>query len=276
LAESRSVTTKLVDETRNQFQAATASRTETAAKIESARAAHAQAKAGVAQAQADLLAAQVREAVARTDLARVETMLQYAQLKAPYDGVITSRFVDTQHFVQPGTGPATKPLLVVARTDKVRVFVDVPELEASLLNPGDKVVVHVQATQGVSGRSTFEATVTRDAWSLATENRALRSEIDLPNIDGLLRPGMYATVTILLDERPDSLVLPTTAILHDTENPTCMCIEAGVVKAHPVQLGLRNGMDIEVSSGITAEDIVVLARGESLKVGQLVEVVAPE
>jgi RND family efflux transporter MFP subunit len=272
LAESGSVTAKLVDETKNQLQAATASRAEVAAKIESARAAHTQAQAGVAQAQADLLAAQAREAVARTDLARVETMLQYAAIKAPYDGVITARYVDTQHFVHPSTGAALKPLLVVARVDKVRVFVDVPELEASLLNPGDKAVVHVQAL----GRRSFEAPVTRDAWSLATKNRALRSEIDLSNPDGVLRPGMYATVTILLEEHPDALVLPTTAILHDTQQPTCMCIEADAVKEKPVQLGLRNGTEIEIASGITAADTVVLARGESLKEGQKVEVMAPE
>jgi RND family efflux transporter MFP subunit len=272
LAESGSVTSKLVDETKNQLQAATASRAEAAAKIESAKAAQTQAQAGVGQAEADLLAAQAREAVARTDLARVETMLQYAEIKAPYDGVVTARYVDTQHFVQPGTGPATKPLLVVARVDKVRVFVDVPELEASLLNPGDKAVVQVQAI----GRRTFEAPVTRDAWSLAAENRALRTEIDLANPDGLLRPGMYATVTILLEEHPSALVLPTTAILHDIEDPTCMCIEAGAVTAKPVQLGLRNGTDVEIASGITADDTVVLARGESLKDGQKVEVVAPE
>jgi RND family efflux transporter MFP subunit len=272
LAESGAVTLKLVDETKNQLQAATASRAEAAAKIESARAAHAHAQVGVAQAQADLLAAQAREAVARTDLARIQTMLQYTRIKSPYDGVITARNVDTRHFVQPVTGPATKPLLVVARVDKVRVFVDVPELEASLLNPGDQAVIQLQAL----GRRSFQAAVTRDGWSLAAENRALRTEIDLPNSDGLLRPGMYATVTILLEERPDALILPTTAILYDTDKPTCMCIEAGAVKAQLVQLGLRNGTEVEIASGITADDTIVLARGESLKVGQRVEVVPPE
>jgi membrane fusion protein (multidrug efflux system) len=87
---------------------------------------------------------------------------------------------------------------------------------------------------------------------------------------------MYATVTILLEEHPDALVLPTSAVLHDAEEPNCMCIEAGVVKAKPIQLGLRSGTEIEIISGITADDTVVFARGESLKDGQKIEVVAPE
>jgi RND family efflux transporter MFP subunit len=272
LAEGGSVTEKLVDETRNVFQAATASRVEAAAKIQTAQAAHIQAQALVEKARADVVAAEARHAVAKSDQGRSETMLQYSEIKAPYDGVITARFVDTQHFVQPGMGPATRPLLVIARTDKMRVFVDVPELEAPLIDQGDRAVLRVQAL----GKHEFNATVARHSWSLSADNRSLRAEIDLLNPEGILRPGMYATAAIALEDRPEALVLPITAVLNDQDDPICMCVEAGVIRPHKVQLGLRNGSEVEVIAGVTADDTVVMARADSLFEGQRVEILPQE
>ena len=120
LASSGSVTDKSVDETQSQLSSAEASRDEAATAVQSAEAAVRESLALTAKAKADAASSEARLAVAKSDLDRAETMLGYTVIAAPYDGVITERTIDTGHFVQPASGTA-KPLLEIARTDKVRV-----------------------------------------------------------------------------------------------------------------------------------------------------------
>jgi RND family efflux transporter MFP subunit len=274
LAAQGSVTTKLVDETLNQFRSADAARNEAEANVESAKAALHGERANIAKAQADVTAAEARERVAQADLTKTQTMLGYAQIKAPFDGVVTQRGVDTGHYVHPANGSASRPLLVVARTDQVRIFVDVPEMEAALVDAGetgDSAIVRVQSLR----EGQFEGQVTRTSWALDRANRSLRTEIDLPNADGLLRPGMYATVTILLEQREDALALPITAIIHNGAETYCCAVASGKIDHRPVTLGLRSGDEVEIISGLHDNDTVVLARADSLQQGQLVEVIEP-
>lgn len=271
LASSGSVEPRLVDEARNQFRAAAAAVDEAHAGVAAAQAAHAEAQANVRKAQADEAAAQARVQVADADLQYARTMLAYGEIKAPYDGVVTARNVDTGHYVHPASGGAGQPLLVVARTDMVRIFVDVPELEAALVDAGDPAIVRVQA---LAGRE-FEATVTRTGWSLDTSNRSLRTEIDIPNTDGLLRPGMYAIAVIRLDERPDVLTLPTSAIVQDGSGACCWCVTSGHTVRTPIEVGLRVGDEVEVLSGLDSSQVVALTKADSLQEGQQVEVLEP-
>jgi membrane fusion protein (multidrug efflux system) len=159
--------------------------------------------------------------------------------------------------------------------ERVRVFVDVPEMEAPLVDAGDKpdsAVVHVQSL----GEKGIDGKVTRASWSLDKSNRSLRAEIDLPNTDGKLRPGMYAKVDILLDQRNDVLTLPMTAIVRDGSVTYCYLIESGKIDRKKIELGLRSGADVEVRSGLSADQLVVLARADSLVQGQSVEVISPQ
>jgi HlyD family secretion protein len=273
LAAKGSVTQKLVEETLNQLQAADAARQEADANVKSAEASLRAARANVQKSQADLVAAGARQKVAAANLAHTKTMLAYAEIKAPFDGVVTQRNVDTGHYVHPITGGATQPLLVIAQTEQVRVFVDVPEMEAPLVDAGDKpdsAIVRVQSL----GEQAIDGKVTRTSWSLDKANRSLRAEIDLPNKDGKLRPGMYAKVDILLDQRNDVLTLPTTAIVRDGRATYCCAIDSGKIDRKKIELGIRSGPEVEVRSGLDADTLVVLARADSLVQGQTVEVIA--
>src|SRR5690606_22477712 len=127
-----SVTKKLVDETHNQLRSVQASLEEAEAGVASAEAARDEADAFIFKAEADLVAAAARLRVAQANQREAETLLNYCEIKAPFDGVITARSVDTGHYVHPANGGQNVPLLVVARTDRVRVFVDIPETEAPL------------------------------------------------------------------------------------------------------------------------------------------------
>jgi HlyD family secretion protein len=272
LVASGVVTQKLADETLNQLRAAEGAQAEAAAAIASVEATVELAEANVRKAEADQIAAEARIAVAQADLARATTMLGYTTIAAPFDGVITERNVDTRHFVGSGSG-LNKPLLVIAQMDTVRIFADIPETEAGLVSIGktaDPVTITVQAL----GNKSFDGPVTRTSWSLDPATRSLKTEIDVPNPDGLLRPGMYATIQLRLDEVANALVVPAAAIVRDG-GTFCCVVEGGAIVRRPVELGLRSGDEIEVKSGLAETDLVVLKGAGSLKAGQQVEVIAP-
>jgi RND family efflux transporter MFP subunit len=271
LAESRSVTEKLADETLNQLRSAEAAKKEAEAAVRSAGALVDEAKINVAKAEADRAAAVARLNVAKANQSRAVTLMKYAEIKSPFDGVVTRRNVDTGHFVSPPSA-ASQPLLVVCRIDRVRIFVDVPELEAEWVGTGDPAVVRVQA---LGGRM-FDAKVTRIAWSLDASNRSLRTEIDVENPDGALRPGMFATVTMTLEKRADVLTLPATAIVREGADAFCFGVNGGKLERHKVELGLRSGPEVEIRSGLSADQSVVLAPAAGMAAGQAVEVVVPE
>ena len=271
LAEKGSVTKKLEEETHSQLRAAEATTREVTSKAESARTAAYEAQANIGKAQADQGAAEARLRVAKADLAHAKTMLGYTQIKAPYDGTVTRRDVDTGHFVQPASGGTGKPLMVVARTDTVRIFVNVPEMEAPYVDAGDPAKIRVQALSA----SEFDANVVRSSWSLQESNRSIRAEIDVPNPHGVMRPGMYATATIKLAERENALVAPAAAILRDADGTACMIVEDGQIVRRPVELGLRSGSEIEIESGVDENQLIVQKQPETLKPGQTVGITAP-
>jgi len=275
LVAGRAVTEKLADETLHTMRSAEGGHQEAVAAVAAAMAARNEAETNVRQAEADQGAAAARLQLAQADLARTNTLIAYATIKAPFDGVVTHRNVATGHYVQPAGGGDAKPLVVVARTDVVRVFLDVPELEAPLVDRGQNggaATVRVQSLAGME----FQGNVTRTSWSLDAANRTLRTEIDIPNPDGLLRPGMYATATIVLDQRTDALALPTSALVREGADTYCCSVESGSIRRQPIQLGLRFDKEVEIVSGLNAGQMIVLARAETLKHGQQVEVLPAE
>lgn len=277
LVNTGSVTAKLADETMNQFRAAEAAKKEAVAGIESAKARMLEAQANIGKAKADVTAATARVRVAKASVTQAETMLAYTELRAPFDGVITRRNVDTGHYVHPANAPTSKPLLVVASTDRVRVFVDIPEKEASMVDAGydvDQVGDMAVIRASSMTNQTFEGRVTRSSWSLDSENRSLTAEIDLPNEKNTLLPGSYVTVSILLEQRDNVLALPITAIIRDKQITYCCVVVSGKIERRPIQLGLRTGEEVEITSGLDGTETVVLARAASLQEGQKVEIIA--
>jgi RND family efflux transporter MFP subunit len=273
-ALGRSVTQEIVSAWKNKLRAAQSAQQEAAAAVEAARAVQRESEAGIHKAEADLAAAKARHKVAAANLAYAQTMLAYAEIKAPYAGVVTKRNVDTGHYLQP-SAVGERPLLAVARTDQIRIFVDVPELLAGYVDSGeqgDAVSVHIQALPG----NDMTSPVTRTSWALDPANNSLRTEADFPNAGGTMRPGMYATATIVLEERPGALTLPATAIVRDGANTLCFVVVDGKIVRTPIQLGLRAGDDVEVLSGLEPSQVVVLLRADTLKDGQAVEVIEPE
>ena len=203
LSESTSIDRRKVDEVRYQLEAARASLQSLNADIQAATAAVNAAKAKVQKAKADEMTAQAQFVVARADLDRAESLVQYTAIKAPFDGLITKRMVDTGDFIQSAeNNSAAMPLLVIARVDKVRIVFHVPMSDVELLDLGDRAVL--DEIPALPGRR-FEGTIIRMAMALDEKTRTMRTEIHLTNspkamgVNRLL-PGYYGYVTLYLDE----------------------------------------------------------------------------
>lgn len=228
------------DETENQFKAATASWEEARARVKTAEAAVRKSRADRDKSEADVAAAEARLEVVRADARRQEALLEYTSIRAPFDGVVTQRHVNTGDFLQatPGKGEG---IFTVTRRDPVRIVVDVPEIDAALVQEKAPVKVQLQALQGVE----LPGTVSRTSWSLAPASRTLRVEIDLPNPDDRLRPGMYVYARIETG-LPEGWALPIAAVVKQADAQVCFLVEDGKAMRTPVQVGRSDGQFIEV------------------------------
>jgi RND family efflux transporter MFP subunit len=274
LAEKRSVNTKVVDETRNALAAAKAAVRDAASKVDAARAAISEANARVEKAGADEAAARKRKNVAEAEQARVRTLAEYRRIEAPFDGTISERNLDEGHFVQPGGEAQAKPLFVIVQTDVVRVFVDVPEMEATLVDRDDEATIRVQS---LFGRE-FKGAVARTAWALdsAAATRTLRTEIDVPNPDGVLRPGMYVYATIVLDKREKVLALPSSAIRRHEGKLSCFAVEGNRLVEKPLETGLLGSGEVEITEGLDGNEEVVQKVTPGMSDGQPAQASPPE
>lgn len=235
LAKDGVVNAQSREEIQNQFKAA-------GGRLAFARAEVQKARADRDKADADVKAARARVDVASAEARRMEAMLGYAKIRAPFDGVITRRKVNTGDFVQPSSGVGKSDwLFTVARLDPVRVVVAVPEADAALVREKSAVNLSVQALDGPA----LTGTVARTSWDLEPGARTLRAEIDLPNKDGVLRPGMYAYARITCT-LPEAWVLPASALVKQGDNLICFLLEDGKAVRATVQVGRGNGEFVEV------------------------------
>jgi RND family efflux transporter MFP subunit len=234
---------EVLDETRLGFEAARAAVTEVEARVGSAEAERVSREAKRDKAKTDISVAEAHLRVAQADEGHTAALLAYAKLRAPFAGVVTWRKVDPGHLLQPGAGGSKgEPIFVVAETDTVRIFLDVPENDAVLVSDGTPAVVSVQALNGEE----FPGKVKRSAWTLDPKaGRTLRTEIDLKNADGRLRPGTYANATITV-EHPNVLTVPAAAVVMQGEQPFCYRVEGGKAVRTPVRVGLRDAQFVEV------------------------------
>jgi HlyD family secretion protein len=291
LVKERVIDAQSRDEAQRQSRAATAAHEEAEAAVRSARAAKAELEARAAKAEADLAVAQGRLRLAETEEKRLRALVAYTHILAPYDGVVTERLVHTGHFVQPGNAGG-KPLFVVARTDKVRVFIDVPEADSALVRPGSKGRVSVQ----VLNDREFVGTVAGTSVALDPGQRTLRAEIDLDNPtdsrhpDGVLHPGNYVRATLDV-ERPDAWVLPSAAVLVRDGETFCYEVQGDRVVRLVLRVGARSGDQVEVLkkrtrpqrpggqarwSDLTGRERIVIDRAGELTDGQAVHMAVEE
>ena len=217
-------------------------------------------RSAVAQQQANLAAADA-------NVQRLRQLESFKRVVAPFAGVITRRNVDGGDLIDAG-GAGSRPLFLLAQTDPLRVYVNVPQTYAQLVKPGQPVIV----TQAELRGQTFKGQVARTAASIDANTRTMQVEIALPNPDGRLLPGAYVQVALPLASS-GSLTMPTNTLLFRGEGTLVAVIDAqGKVALRKVGVGRNFGENFEVLDGVGESDRVVLNPPDWLADGQNVAV----
>jgi membrane fusion protein, multidrug efflux system len=234
----------------------------------------------VARQDVDIADGKFQEAKANVD--QLRAMESYTRITAPFDGVITQRFVDPGALIRAGgqrsgtapmegsalTGGSGAPVVSIARLDKLRIYVYVPQAEVDFVRVGMPATLKVQGFDSTH----FSGAVTRYAHSLDLASRTMLTEVDLENPQRKLFPGMYANVTLVLQRDEDALRLPNSALGGD-RSPTTLVVRNGRLEEVPVTTGITDGRNIEITSGLSGRDLVVQTYSRALTPGEKVSVV---
>jgi RND family efflux transporter MFP subunit len=237
-------------------------------ELDDARAKDQQAAAQVGVAKASLNAMQEQLGISRASRSRLETMSRYEQIIAPFTGVVTKRFADTGTLIQAGqdNNTATLPVVQVAQSDLLRLRMPVPESDVPYIQVGGDVQVKVNATG-----HTFTGKIIRFSRALDTNTRTMLTEVDVPNHDLSLNPGMYAETTIQLLQKNDALILPAQAVVQSGDQSYVLVVDAtNHVEKRNVTLGIQTSNRVEITSGLQAGDNVIAAGQTGYQPGEVV------
>jgi RND family efflux transporter MFP subunit len=200
-----------------------------------------QAAVGVAQSNIAAQQAQIRI---------LEQEKAYQSVVAPFDGVVTQRNIDNGSLVQSGS----TLMFTMMHSDVIRIQLFVPQDEAFGVAPGVDAVVHVPE---IPDRS-FRGKVTRIASALQPGSRTLLTEIDVPNPDGALSPGIYCTVDLHIPRKTPSLIVPADAVVFDQDGLHVALVEQGRVHIQKISIARDFGNEVEVKDGVKPGDQVIL------------------
>ena len=237
--------------------------------VDVAQSRDAEAMAQLASARSDLRAAQDAKAAADSEYDRAGAMLQYATITAPFTGVVTRRYANTGSMIQAGTTSQTQamPVVRLAQNDLLRLTLPVPVTDVAEVKDGEPVDVIV-----TNPARTIRGTITRYADSVQVATRTMDTQVDVPNSDGSLIPGMYAEVHLHLANRRNALSVPVDAIDGiGTAVEQAYVVRGGIVHVVQVTTGLQTPSRLEVLTGLQAGDQVVVGRHSGLSEGEKVQ-----
>jgi RND family efflux transporter MFP subunit len=200
-----------------------------------------QAAVGVAQSNIAAQEAQIRV---------LEQEKAYQRVVAPFDGVITQRSIDNGSLVTSGS----TFMFTLQHPDVIRTQVFVPQDEAFGVAPGVDAVVRVPE---IPNRG-FPGTVTRIASALQPGSRTLLTEIDVPNPDGALSPGIYCTVELYIPRKTPSMIVPAGAVVFDQNGLHVAVVENGTAHLQKITIARDFGKEVEVHDGVKPGDLVIL------------------
>ena len=194
--------------------------------------------------------------IAKANIERIDTLLRYSRLTAPFSGVVTMRYVDAGAFIPAATGgnAASAAVLTLMDFATVRVQVAVPEIEAALVREGQPTKVSVE---GLPGKM-FDGKVSRQSYALDDASKTMLVESDLANPELTLRPGMYAMVRIGVEKHTDALLIPTEALVMEKLNAFTFIADGGKAKKTAIKTGFNDGAKVEVLSGLTGNEALIL------------------
>ncbi len=224
--------------------------------------------AQVDAAKAALSAAENQSAYAKADNQRVHDLEAYTNVTAPLNGVIIWRYADTGALIQAGTASDVQslPIVKLSQSDLLRLRLPVPEEDVRYIHIGEPV----QVTVGALNR-TFGGKVVRFTRDVSTQTRTMETEIDVPNPNLALMPGMYANATLQLQHHENTLTVPIQAVMQNGNQASVLIVNGqDRVESRSVTLGIQNPTRVEILSGLNVGDSVITGGLSKYQVGEKV------
>lgn len=224
------------------------------------------AKQDVDNAVQDAAAKTANVTSARANVARLEQLVAYEKVYAPFDGIITARNIDVGALIDAGANTAGKELFHLASTATLRTYVNVPEIYSRAAKPG----VAADLTLSEFPGRRFHGTVVRNANAIDPASRTLLVEVDVKNTTGALLPGSFVSVHLKLPSKIRAVTVPSNTLLFRSEGLRVAIVRNGKVLLAPVVLGRDFGDDVEIVSGLQREDSVIVNPSDSITSGTAV------
>jgi RND family efflux transporter MFP subunit len=226
------------------------------------------AEAQVEASKSNLESAQSQLAVTQAKRQHDQDLYNYSKITAPFAGVITQRFANLGALMQAGTSSSTQamPLVRLSQDDLFRLVIPVPESYVRYIKIGDPVSVMVPALN-----RTFPGKVARFSVDVREDTRTMHTEVDVPNPDKVLIPGLYAEATMTLDQKAAALAVPLQAVDHEGDKTIVDVVSpSGTIEVRPVTLGIQTSNEAEVLSGLQDGEMVVVSDRSGLLAGERV------
>lgn len=205
---------------------------------------------------------------AQAEVGKYRTLVGYTQIMAPFDGVVTWRYADPGALIQAGTSSDSQSLPLVRVSDNYLLRLDFPVSVqyVQYLHAGDPVEVRVDSLGG----KVFHEKITRSTDKVDEDTRTMMFEIEVPNRELELAPGMYATVVLKVENRPRALAIPIAAVA-GKNNSVLVVNRNHEIESRPVTLGIETADKYEVLSGLKEGELIVVGNPRHLQPGQIVE-----
>jgi RND family efflux transporter MFP subunit len=224
----------------------------------------------VSGAAAKRAAVEAAEATVR----RLQQLQSFEKIYAPYSGVVTQRNTDVGDLINSGssaTSNTAKELFHIASVQELRIFVAVPEVYAPAIHNGDTATLTLDEYPG----QTFTGIVTRNSSAIDPGSRTLNVEVDVDNRAGKLLPGAYVFVHFKIPTQERMMSVPSNALIFRSQGMQVALFRNGHVHLQPITIGRDDGKSVEVSTGLSPSDQIILDPSDSIAEGQPVRIGKP-
>ena len=228
-------------------------------------------KADLAAAEAKQRAAEAGVGVNEHRVQRLKELISHERVIAPFPGIITQRNIDIGSLASAGSTASVPALYRLAKLDRMRVFVDVPQSDSKYVHVGQSTTVQVREL----GTRDFAATVTRLASSIEVASRTMRTEAQIPNPKGELLPGMYAAVRFNFMREQPQILIPADTLVASPAGDQVVVVRDGVAHFQTIRVATDFGAQLEVLEGVKIGDSLVRNVTDDIREGTKVQVVAP-
>ncbi|HXO00374.1 MAG TPA: efflux RND transporter periplasmic adaptor subunit [Candidatus Acidoferrales bacterium] len=225
-------------------------------------------KQDVDNAHGDFEAKKATVAASQSNVRRLEETQAFNKIYAPFDGIITARNTDIGQLIDSGSGGAAREMFHIQSTQVLRVYINVPQQYSQAAKPGLSADLTLAEFPG----RRFKGQLVRTANAIQQSSRTLLVEVDVNNASGELLPGGYTEVHLKLPETVPTFILPVNTLIFRAQGLQIATVQDGKATLVPIVLGRDFGSDVEVVSGLSGQENVMVNPPDSLVDGEQVQI----